>query len=291
MTPYSGCFRKPLDSGGAWAIRGAFRRDTHLMRSETEGASELNRELTQMLASVGEELGFRVVQEYPVKGGRLDVVWTWAPPPNVPGLHTAIPVVGFEIESSWRTRKHVKGDLLNLQDAGVALGVIVLAGEGAGDESLRRFAVALVDRPGATVLIWTAADVHALAHQVASDPIHPSRIGNAEKSESPQGVEAEPGSSVATPSVGSTLAHASRARKYAPLHRWLRTQDASAIPMTFADVEEVLGFPLPASCRNHVPHWHSYDGSAVARAIIDAGWKASRVDLREQTLTLVRLQP
>jgi hypothetical protein len=36
-------------------------------------------------------------------------------------------VAGFEIESSWRTRKHVKGDLLDLQDAGVALGV-VLAG-------------------------------------------------------------------------------------------------------------------------------------------------------------------
>lgn len=58
------------------------------------------------------------------------------------------PVVGFEIESGWKTRKHVKGDLLNLRDAGVALGVIVLAGVDPSDDSLRRFATALVNRPG-----------------------------------------------------------------------------------------------------------------------------------------------
>jgi hypothetical protein len=64
----------------------------------------------------------------------------------------AIPVAGFEIESSWRTRKHVKGDLLNLQDAGVALGVF--AGADTRDDSLRRFAETLVDRPGPTMLVW-----------------------------------------------------------------------------------------------------------------------------------------
>lgn len=58
--------------------------------------------------------------------------------------------------------------------------------------------------------------------------------------------------------------------------------------VSFAALEEVLGFPLPNSCRNHVAHWHSYEESAVARAIIDAGWKASRVNLGDQTVTLVR---
>jgi hypothetical protein len=77
-------------------------------------------------------------------------------------LERPVPVVGFEIESSWRTRKHVKGDLLNLQDAGVGLGVIVLAGTEIKDDALRRFAELLVDRPGPTVLIWTADDVRAL---------------------------------------------------------------------------------------------------------------------------------
>jgi hypothetical protein len=101
-------------------------------------------------------MGFTAVTEYAVPGGRLDVVWLWEPRTPIPGVVGAIPVAGFEIESSWRTQKHVKGNLLNLQDAGVALGVIVLADADADarDESLRRFAVSLVDRPGATTLVW-----------------------------------------------------------------------------------------------------------------------------------------
>ena len=51
----------------------------------------------------------------------------------------ALPVVGFET-SELADRKHVKGDLLNLQDAAVSLGVIVLAGADAKNEPLRRFA-------------------------------------------------------------------------------------------------------------------------------------------------------
>lgn len=86
-----------------------------------------------------------------MRGGRLDVVWTWKPSSPFPGLEQPVPVVGFEVESSWRTRKHVKGDLLNLQDAGVGLGVIVLAGTDEKDVGLRRFAELLVDRPGPTV--------------------------------------------------------------------------------------------------------------------------------------------
>ena len=127
-----------------------------------QDASALNRELTDLLLQVGETMGFTSVPEYPVPGGRIDVVWTWWPPTPVSGLDIAVPVVGIEIESSWRTRKHVKGDLLNLRDAGVALGVIVLAGSDARDEGLRRFASELVDRPGPTVLIWTEGDVRAL---------------------------------------------------------------------------------------------------------------------------------
>src|SRR5947209_6913059 len=90
--------------------------------------SELNVELTGLVVDAGKRLGFDVETEYPVPGGRLDVVWSTRPSSPIPHFDGAIPVVGFEIESSWRSRKHVKGDLINLQDCGVALGVIVLAG-------------------------------------------------------------------------------------------------------------------------------------------------------------------
>ena len=38
----------------------------------------------------------------------------------------------------------------------------------------------------------------------------------------------------------------------------------------------------------HLPHWYGYEGSAVARAIIDAGWRARNVDLANERLLLVR---
>jgi len=40
-----------------------------------------------------------------------------------------------------------------MQDGGVALGVIVLAGADGCDVSLRRFATALVERPGTRVVV------------------------------------------------------------------------------------------------------------------------------------------
>lgn len=245
-------------------------------------ASEVNRELTGLLADAGRRFGFEVVLEYPVRGGRLDVVWTWAPPTRFPGLDTPVPVVGFEIESSWRTRKHVKGDLLNLHDAGVGLGVIVLAGTDPKDDGLRRFAELLVDRPGPTTLVWTAEDVRVLETQ------HDVAAGIAGVPRAAAGTAPGPSANPTAPLATGPATVRPHAGKYAPLYRWLRAQDVTTLTLTFGDVEEVLGFPLPNSCRQHVPHWHSYDGSAVARAIVDAGWKASRVHLTTEELTLVR---
>lgn len=51
------------------------------------------------------------------------------------------------------------------------------------------------------------------------------------------------------------------------------------------DVEELIGFPLPPSCRRHLPHWYGAEGSAVARAIQDAGSKATLVSLEDEEVT------
>src|SRR5699024_9199721 len=145
---------------------------------------------------------------YPVRGGRLDVVWAWSPPSEVPGLDAAIPVAGFEIESSWRTRKHVKGDLLNLQDAGVGLGVIVLAGDSDKDECLRRFAVQRVDRPGTNILVWTAVDVRLLASGAA--PLE-ALLGSSPARPRPHAKTTATPPSVDDPPTMSALAMASHA--------------------------------------------------------------------------------
>lgn len=58
--------------------------------------------------------------------------------------------------------------------------------------------------------------------------------------------------------------------------------------MTFAEIEEVFGMPLPPSSRRHAAHWHGYVGCAVTRAIHDAGRQASEVSLQAERLTFRR---
>ena len=76
--------------------------------------------------------------------------------------------------------------------------------------------------------------------------------------------------------------------KYRALHDWLRQQTQDHLPMSFEAVEEVLGLALPESARTHLPHWYGYDGTALGRAIRDAGWKATRVDLADERVVFVR---
>lgn len=75
--------------------------------------------------------------------------------------------------------------------------------------------------------------------------------------------------------------------KYRELWRWLRQQTSDRVELTFAQVEQILGFALPASCRLHLAHWYGFDGSAVARAIYDAGWKSTDVSLGQETVVFV----
>lgn len=212
-----------------------------------------------LLQDAGESAGFEVVTEYPLVGGRLDVVW--GVPSPIPNVDRLLPVVGFEIESSWRTRKHVKGDLLNLQDAGVSLGVIVLAGDTERDAALRRFAETLVNRPGPQVMVWTTADVRALAS--GQPPV------------SPQAKASQP-----VPTSGPK-----RGSKYDVLADWLTTSGKPEVRSTFAQIEDVLGFTMPPSARNHSAWW---TGSVVARTIGTAGWRATQVNLTAETVTFVR---
>jgi hypothetical protein len=75
--------------------------------------------------------------------------------------------------------------------------------------------------------------------------------------------------------------------KYRPLWEWLLRQERREIRISFFDLEHQTGISLPDSCRNHPAHWHSYQGSAVVRAIVDAGWHAERVDLNARMVSLV----
>ena len=77
--------------------------------------------------------------------------------------------------------------------------------------------------------------------------------------------------------------------KYRRLWEYLRAQRTDRVTLTFTEIEDdVLGFPLPPSSREHLPHWYGYGGSAVARAIRDAGWKATNVNLSRESVVFIR---
>ena len=77
--------------------------------------------------------------------------------------------------------------------------------------------------------------------------------------------------------------------KYRVLHDWLLRQPEDELPMGFEAVEAVLGIPLPGSARAHTAHWYGYGGTALGRAIRDAGWRATEVELGAERLVLVRV--
>jgi len=75
--------------------------------------------------------------------------------------------------------------------------------------------------------------------------------------------------------------------KYDRLTSWLLEQTARLLPMTFAEVESIMGFELAPSARRHLPYWYSTQNS-LGRAIAAGGYKASRVNLAEQSVQLIR---
>lgn len=76
--------------------------------------------------------------------------------------------------------------------------------------------------------------------------------------------------------------------KYEPLKRYLQLRSGSETPMSFPEVERVLGFELPPSARQYPAWWSNNLAHVGARAWREAGWKASRLDIGSERVTFVR---
>lgn len=79
--------------------------------------------------------------------------------------------------------------------------------------------------------------------------------------------------------------------KYAPLYRHLRARAGREWRVSFAELEEVLGFRLPESARDYRPWWSNQrngGGHGHSLAWQVAGWKTRAVDLEEETLVFER---
>jgi len=82
-----------------------------------------------------------------------------------------------------------------------------------------------------------------------------------------------------------------RANKaYSALGEYLVDNSGHALTLSFIELEDVLGRPLPTSARRHRAWWAN-DSSGThshARAWMDAGWVLDQVDMRTELVRLRR---
>lgn len=80
--------------------------------------------------------------------------------------------------------------------------------------------------------------------------------------------------------------------KYDVLSAYLQKQPTEEVPMTFGQIENLIGDKLPASARKHRPWWsNNPSNSVITHAWLKAGYKSARVDMAGEKLVFVRNAP
>lgn len=77
--------------------------------------------------------------------------------------------------------------------------------------------------------------------------------------------------------------------RYEPLRQYLAGSAAADLPMTFPEIERILGRPLPDSSRRHRAWWsNNPTNNVMTRAWLDAGYETSEVDMAGERLVFRR---
>ena len=80
--------------------------------------------------------------------------------------------------------------------------------------------------------------------------------------------------------------------KYQPLADWLAAQPDTEVLLTFAQVEQILGTPLPASARAGTAWWtHGAPSFPQVEAWHRVGWHVVEVNRRRGLVLYRRLPP
>lgn len=77
--------------------------------------------------------------------------------------------------------------------------------------------------------------------------------------------------------------------KYEPLQQFLKARHTAEVPMTFAEIEKVIGFPLPEKA-SAIRAWWSNNPSnnVMTKAWLAAGYVTERVDIASRRLVFRR---
>lgn len=80
--------------------------------------------------------------------------------------------------------------------------------------------------------------------------------------------------------------------KYAPLAAHLKESERDSVAMTFKEVEATIGKPLPPSAYRHRSWWsNNPNNNTSTRAWLDAGYKATEVDMKNRKLSFRKAPP
>lgn len=73
--------------------------------------------------------------------------------------------------------------------------------------------------------------------------------------------------------------------KYQPLETFLAGASSDELAMSFAEIEQVLGFPLPPAAHTHRAWWsNNASNNVMTRAWLAAGYVTEQVDMASERL-------
>ena len=79
--------------------------------------------------------------------------------------------------------------------------------------------------------------------------------------------------------------------KYEPLIEHLKSNSQSEVPMTFNEIEKVIGRELPRSANQYRAWWSNNPmNSVLTKAWLEAGWKTEQVDMEARKLVFRRVR-
>lgn len=79
--------------------------------------------------------------------------------------------------------------------------------------------------------------------------------------------------------------------RYAALGAYLKRQSGDRVPMTFAEIEKIIGAKLPASAHKHRPWWsNNPHNSVMTKVWLEAGFESEQVNMAGRKLVFHRVR-
>lgn len=80
--------------------------------------------------------------------------------------------------------------------------------------------------------------------------------------------------------------------KYGPLENFLKNKSLENVPMSFSEIESIIGDELPPSARKHRAWWsNNPSNSVITYAWLAAGYKSTEVSLEGEQVVFRRSEP